>query len=325
MNKKFLTIILICICFCLVFTSCSRDIVCGKNSVSYLSLKGSKTYLNNYDIDSNKEQKGKIGLKDEVFWGLFDIYDGGNIVVLNTGEIMVLDSSGSRKYSDISNRIVAIKKIEENILIISQQDEEMEIKIFNESFSEQLYSEKIPGDFSNIIKSDDKIILTSYNEKLQDSYLHIMEYKESFHLVSHNLFNYAATIVPINVENQIFVFVNKTMDSSINWKDVNVLYSVNDDFSINTVHTFDNGLSYGWGSKEEIFLLMGENSTSLYSYSLSSSEIKTLYSLENEAICHAYSLSNRIFLISDKGLYLFENNTIEKVHGWNTMLPNDYN
>ncbi|MCL1853813.1 MAG: hypothetical protein FWF88_12465 [Peptococcaceae bacterium] len=304
----------------------------GKSTISYISESSKKTYLNSYDIDTQEEIRYCVGNRKDVFDFLFDIYDGGCVAASNTYEVFVLDSTGILRYPDIIDRIVAIKKAGNNIVLISQIDmETMKIVIYNSDFTQQLYSEEIQGYYSqySLITRERELIFASYNSQLQTSSLHVLSLKNdvrSSERREYPLLDIAATMVPIKTDDELYIYLNQRILDSKSSIVIGSLFRVEEDSVLTKITQFDKLLTCGWYSDSELYLLLGLNRTELYLCSLDSFEEELLFTSEdNETITRSYELSGLRYLVSDKGVFLLKNKSVMKLRSWESFLYNNYN
>jgi hypothetical protein len=307
----------------------------GDATISYLLNVSHKPYLYSYDIDTQQESRFRAGKNEkDVFWFLYDVYDGGNIAVSNKDEVYILDSAGMSKYEDILMGIVAIKRVGDVIFIISQWIDtmgEMNIWVYNNDFSERLYYEAVPGYYciDSVTRNGSEIIFTSYDMKAQTSSVHRLNLDNPVKIQgirSQVVFDSVAQTIPIEADGKLYLFINSIDINNNDYLHLTTLYSVEEDRSLAKIKEFDKRLFSAWHSGNDLYLLLGVNQTSLYSLSLESFEERIIYTTEMfETMGRAYMLAGRRYLVSDKGFYRFENGVVEKIRSWDTRLTNVYN
>ncbi|MCL2311510.1 MAG: hypothetical protein FWC41_03315 [Firmicutes bacterium] len=332
MNKKITLIFLLFVL--LILSSCSKfhnnQTVVDGIIISYLSSNDKEANISFYNLDNKESSSISVGKTSDIFWACTDVYENGNIVALNDDRIILIDKNGFAKHKTISDRIVAVKYLCDSYLVISQYEEKCVARIWDLNFSEEIYSKELKGHYSSLCKSQNSLIISTYDEQIQETYLHILNYKNTKHdfiCKTFKIFDFAAHIVLTEMDNRIFFCVRKLSSLSSN-EQLNELFELIDinNVDLNFLYKFDK-------QPIEIFTILNSklgivtdmNASVIYIYDTIEKKVSLLSNLKNESIKGVYNLKSQLIFISNKAIYILEDNSIKKIHTIKSPLENQYN
>lgn len=307
----------------MLFVGCVEKSNYNGNGVLYLNTNGKSVILNNFNIDTNEVYSDKIGSRDDYFWALINLYDKESIMVLNDDTFYIANENNIKIYNDIADRIVAINKVNNYYIIISQYENEYIINIFNNDFKTNIFNTNIEGIYNGMYEKNEYIYISSYSNKNNKSSVYKFNINNN-EVVKIFEVNEVISMLPYVSDNQLYVIKQRKIDENTGQSEcINKLEKVIGSKESIEIMEFDDDIKKIIDFDGKTYILGGLNFIKLYESETLDRDLKLVYESHEEAANSIYSINEKLILISNKGIYEVGSKVI-KLADIETDVENEY-
>lgn len=269
------------------------------NGIPYIIGDNGKCKLIVYNADGT--YKEKIGSTEDVFWFATSINDEETLSVDNNDRIYRFVENSKEIYSNIETNIMAVLKLCEYYLVISEKEDSVYINLYKEGFTEKLDTKNVPGTFEHCFVEDDTVYYSvrGDEEQFTDVYAYCFTDNSNEQVYSSDV---SQDIYPFVVDGTLFVAKNELITEFKN-VDILELHERQENGEFKKVMDLNEPLIKVLIVDGEVYGLAGIQSASVLKMDLSEYRYEELFTLANEEALGLCYFDNNIQVMTSNAIY----------------------
>lgn len=291
------------------------------NGFAYLTEDGNDAILTILNDDGKYEEK--LGTKSDYFWITTYVDNNETLAIDNKDIIYLMKKDKIKKYSGIAENIIAVNKVEDNMILVCQKRNKVTIEVYATNFEKKVYETNVEGEFDYLFKDKSSIYYSVHNENRKNTKVYCLNIEEFINNEIYNT-NEVMEIYPYKVKGETYIIKNQII-REIGNVPVNKLYKISDKSEKKLMELSENIISVKY-INDKIYFVEGNNDSKILKYNCKKNLLEELFYVSNENIETLYDYKNSLYVVSNKNVYRISNNKMMKKYGIGyTDLTSEFN